>query len=97
VAEAWAFEYSVACPVTTEFAWRFWTDVNNWRLDTDVESVELNGPFAAGSRGVSRRHAKALRRDSGEMQYCDLSFHAAADCGGAELNGSACLRRAATH
>jgi hypothetical protein len=53
VAEAWAFEYSVACPVTTEFAWRFWTDVNNWRLDTDVESVELNGPLAAGSRGAT--------------------------------------------
>ena len=33
--EAWAFEHSVECPVTTEFAWRFWTDVNNWRLDTD--------------------------------------------------------------
>ena len=51
--EAWATEYSVECPVPRDFAWQFWTDVNNWRLDSDIESIELRGPFAAGSRGVS--------------------------------------------
>lgn len=47
------FEHSVACDVPVEFAWRFWTDVSNWSLDPDVESVEIDGPFAAGARGVT--------------------------------------------
>ena len=49
---AWAFEHSIECPVTVEFAWRFRTDVSNWVLDADVESVELDGPFQAGSKGA---------------------------------------------
>ena len=48
---AWAFEHSVDCEVTVEFAWAFWTDVNNWALDSDVESVQIDGPFAAGTHG----------------------------------------------
>jgi Polyketide cyclase / dehydrase and lipid transport len=51
--ELWAFEHSIECPVSREFAWSFWTDVNNWKLDSDVESVELHGPFAAGSTGTT--------------------------------------------
>ena len=31
----------------------FWTDVRNWALDPDVESVEIDGPFAAGTRGYT--------------------------------------------
>lgn len=60
MAEPWSFEHSVDCPVPVSFAWQFWTTVDNWRLDSDVESVELEGPFAAGSRGatVSRRSGR---------------------------------------
>ena len=54
--EPWAFEHSVDCPVALSFAWEFWTTVDNWRLDADVESIELEGPFAAGSRGVTVSH-----------------------------------------
>jgi len=61
--EMWAFSHSVKCPVTREFAWRFWTNVSNWRLDADVEAVELNGPFAAGSQGVT------LMRSSGRIEW----------------------------
>ena len=50
---AWAFEHSVDCEVSAEFAWDFWTNVNNWALDSDVESVEIDGPFAAGTRGFT--------------------------------------------
>jgi hypothetical protein len=46
------FGYSVDCGASFDFAWSFWTDVSNWRLDPDVESVELYGCFAAGARGV---------------------------------------------
>jgi hypothetical protein len=51
---AWAFEHSVDCEVTAEFAWGFWTNVNNWAFDSDIESVEIDGPFAAGARGQCR-------------------------------------------
>jgi len=50
---AWVFEHSVQCDVTAEFAWQFWTDVKNWALDADVETIEIGGPFAAGTRGVT--------------------------------------------
>jgi hypothetical protein len=50
---AWMFERSIDCAVTAEFAWRFWTNVSNWVLDADIESVEINGPFSAGARGFT--------------------------------------------
>jgi hypothetical protein len=49
----WIFEHSVECGVPVAFAWNFWTDVSNWALDADVESLEFAGPFAAGSRGFT--------------------------------------------
>ena len=36
-----------------EFAWNFWTDVRNWASDSDVDSIEIDGPFAAGARGFT--------------------------------------------
>ena len=50
---AWVFQHSVLCAVPLEFAWSFWTDVRNWALDADVESVEIDTPFAAGARGFT--------------------------------------------
>ena len=50
----WKFEYSVECEAPRDFAWRFWTHVENWKLDSDVDSVQLDGPFAAGSRGATK-------------------------------------------
>jgi len=35
-------------------AWDFWTNVSNWALDADVDSVEIHGPFAAGAHGVTQ-------------------------------------------
>ena len=49
----WAFEHSADCKVTVEFAWNFWANVKNWVLDSDVESAEIDGPFAAGTRGFT--------------------------------------------
>ena len=50
----WAFEHSVQAQVTPDVAWAFWTDVHNWRFDPSLESVDLDGPFAAGARGVTK-------------------------------------------
>ena len=50
-------EISTFCgvPVSRDLAWQFWTNVENWpTVDGSVESVRLNGPFAAGSTGVTR-------------------------------------------
>lgn len=49
------FEHSVECPVDRDFAWRFWTNVENWAaVDSSVESVTLEGPFAEGSKGRTK-------------------------------------------
>jgi hypothetical protein len=57
------FQYSVECGVQVPFAWNFWTNVSNWALDTDIESVEINGPFVVGARGVTNS------KSSGRMQW----------------------------
>ena len=49
----WSFEFSVNCDVPVDFAWRYWTTVEHWALDLDVESVQLDGPFVPGTRGVT--------------------------------------------
>jgi hypothetical protein len=49
------FETTIDCPVKRDFAWKFWTDVSNWPVvDPSAESVELHGPFAAGSTGRTK-------------------------------------------
>lgn len=49
------FAHIIECPVGRDFAWRFWSDVGNWAaVDPAVESVTLNGPFAAGTRGTTK-------------------------------------------
>ena len=61
--EVWAFEHSILCPVSREFAWRFWTNVANWKLDPDIESVTLDGGFEAGTRGITQS------KSSGQIQW----------------------------
>jgi len=60
MSQEWKFEHSVECPVSPEFAWNFWTNVDNWKIDADVESVDLSGPFRAGTRGTT--HSKSSGR-----------------------------------
>ena len=60
---AFTFAYSLECAVTREFAWRYWTNVHNWAFDADIESVELHGPFLAGSRGAT------TSRNSGRIEW----------------------------
>ena len=47
------FEHHLECAADPEFAWKFWTNPRNWALDSDVVSVELHGPFASGSEGIT--------------------------------------------
>jgi len=66
---AWTFEYSVECSVPLDFAWNFWTNVSNWSLDADLGFIEINGPFAAGTRGVT--HSKS----SGRIEWQIVEAH----------------------
>jgi hypothetical protein len=50
----WVFEHSVDAAVPPDAAWAYWTDVSNWTLDSDIEWVRLEGPFASGSRGMTK-------------------------------------------
>ena len=50
----WKFQHAVECPVNRELAWQFWTNVENWLFDVSVESVSLDGPFAAGTTGTTK-------------------------------------------
>jgi hypothetical protein len=51
----WTFEHAVECAVDKQFAWQFWTHVENWPVvDPAVESVTLDGAFAAGSVGITK-------------------------------------------
>ena len=58
---AWQFECFVETDARPEFAWQFWTNVANWReLEPGVE-FEVDGPFAAGARGVTRMPGQEAR------------------------------------
>ena len=58
--QKWEFEHAIECSVSIKFAWTFWTNVRNWVLDVDVDSIEIQGEFAAGTCGVT--HSKSSGR-----------------------------------
>ena len=51
-APAWECQRTVEAAVSVSFAWQYMTNVSNWS-DPPAE-FELDGPFAAGSRGTTR-------------------------------------------
>ena len=49
----WATEHSIDTSAAPEEIWRLWADVPGWPAwNSDIERIELVGPFAAGSRIV---------------------------------------------
>jgi hypothetical protein len=49
----WAHEHSIETSAASEAIWRLWADVPGWPAwNSDIERIELVGPFAAGSRIV---------------------------------------------
>jgi hypothetical protein len=51
---AWEFQYSIEIDAHPDFAWQFWTNVDNWRELEPGGEFELDGPFAPGTRGQTR-------------------------------------------
>jgi hypothetical protein len=45
---AWTFEHSVECAASRNFAWAYWTNLDNW--NDPPAKFELDGPFAVGSQ-----------------------------------------------
>jgi len=70
--QQWVFEHAIDCGVSIQFAWNFWTNVSNWVLDPDVDSIEIQGEFAAGTNGVthSRSSGKINWRITEVVQPC---------------------------
>jgi Polyketide cyclase / dehydrase and lipid transport len=49
------YEHTFRTAVSASAIWRLYSDVSNWpAFDPDAERVELDGPFAAGSRGTMK-------------------------------------------
>ena len=48
----WEITHSVETNASPAFAWHYWTNIGNW--DDPPAKFELEGPFAAGSRGITR-------------------------------------------
>ncbi|MEU9099507.1 polyketide cyclase [Streptomyces sp. NPDC048361] len=47
----WEYEHSIETGATPEAIWRLWADVENWGTwNAEIEKIELNGPFAAGTQ-----------------------------------------------
>ena len=44
----WNFAHTVECGAPREFAWRYWTNPENW--DDPPARFEFDGPFTAGTR-----------------------------------------------
>jgi hypothetical protein len=51
-AAKWEISHSVNTAVSISFAWAYMADVANW--NDPPATFELNGPFVAGSRGITR-------------------------------------------
>jgi uncharacterized protein YndB with AHSA1/START domain len=47
----WLLEHSEVTAASPAFVWKYWTDVTNW-VDPPARFT-LDGPFEAGSRGVT--------------------------------------------
>jgi hypothetical protein len=49
----WSNEHSIETSAAPEAIWRLWADVPGWPAwNSDIERIELHGPFAADSRIV---------------------------------------------
>jgi len=47
----WVTEHSVETTAAPQAIWRQWSDVDRWpEWNGDIERIEVDGPFAAGSR-----------------------------------------------
>ena len=49
----WRYEHTAQAPVSPEAVWRLWSEVELWPdWNPDIETITIDGPFAAGSKFV---------------------------------------------
>jgi len=61
--DVWAFEQSVDCRVSRDFAWRFWTKVSNWPVEKAQDYIAIVAPEL--ERGIPqgmRKLAEAMEK-----------------------------------
>jgi len=54
----WEFTHAVECEAPREFAWAYWTNVDNW--DDPPARFEFDGPFAVGTRLTTKLPGQEL-------------------------------------
>lgn len=76
---AWSFEHFVDTKAGREAAWRFWSDVTNWaEVDPAIDWVRADGPFAAGTTGVTKPvgqeeiHWRLAQVEAGEKAVVEI-------------------------
>jgi uncharacterized protein YndB with AHSA1/START domain len=49
----WRYEHAAQAPVSQQAVWRLWSEVERWPdWNPDIETITIDGPFAAGSKFV---------------------------------------------
>lgn len=59
----WRQVHTVRCEADVDFAWRYWTTVDNWTVDPAIERVVVEPAFAEGA------HGRTITRDGSETQW----------------------------
>ena len=80
----WLLEHSEATAADPAFVWKYWTDVTNWA--DPPAAFSLDGPFEAGSRGMTVLPDREPQQWSIEEVRQGSSYTI-----GAELNGATLL------
>jgi polyketide cyclase/dehydrase/lipid transport protein len=75
------FEHSIECQVGRDFAWKFWTNVDNWSaVDPAVEWAKLEGPFITGTigrvkpRGADPNEWKLAEVEEGKRAVIEMAL-----------------------
>ncbi len=77
----WELKHSVIAKTKRQFAWQFWTNVENWTLieGPDFE-FRLDGPFETGTQGTTKvagqdpRHWKLVEVKSLEVGVIEVAL-----------------------
>jgi hypothetical protein len=73
----WECEETVEAEADAAFAFRYWTSLAAARGDPGVESIEIDGPFQPGARGVTQ--LAGGQRTDWMVSACDPEERAAID------------------
>ena len=70
----WEYEHSVETTATAAALWRCWADVAGWpKWNGGVESIEIDGPFRAGTTFTMTPPASGMHSDPVTLRLTDVA------------------------